>query len=271
VLVVDDFPINRQILRDILTAWEAEVTEADNASLAEAELRRALSADRPYRLLFLDSRMPDTDGFEMAQAIKADPAFAQLLVVMLASDRWADDIARTYELGLAGYVVKPIRRSDLAQTVTIALDRTKGLPQASMHQAKKTGKTASSPLRILLVEDSQDNQLLIQTYLKQTSHRVDLAENGQIGLDKFQNGHYDVVLMDMQMPVMDGLEATKAIREWERHEGVTKTPIIALTALALKQEAAKIFEAGCNAHITKPIKKATLLDILSAYEGRLIS
>jgi CheY-like chemotaxis protein len=215
--------------------------------------------------------MPDTDGFEMAQAIKADPAFAQLLVVMLASDRWADDIARTYELGLAGYVVKPIRRSDLAQTVAIALDRTKGLPQASMHQAKKTGKTASSPLRILLVEDSQDNQLLIQTYLKQTSHRVDLAENGQIGLDKFQNGHYDVVLMDMQMPVMDGLEATKAIREWERHEGVTKTPIIALTALALKQEAAKIFEAGCNAHITKPIKKATLLDILSAYEGRLIS
>ena len=271
LLVVDDFPINRQILRDILTAWEAEVTEADNASLAEAELRRALSAGRPYRLLFLDSRMPDTDGFEMAQAIKADPAFAQLLVVMLASDRWADDIARTYELGLAGYVVKPIRRSDLAQTVTIALDRTKGLPQASMHQAKKTGKTTSSPLRILLVEDSQDNQLLIQTYLKQTSHRLDLAENGQIGLDKFQNGHYDVVLMDMQMPVMDGLEATKAIREWERHEGVTKTPIIALTALALKQEAAKIFEAGCNAHITKPIKKATLLDILSAYEGRLTS
>jgi CheY-like chemotaxis protein len=121
------------------------------------------------------------------------------------------------------------------------------------------------------VEDSQDNQLLIQTYLKQTPHRVDLAENGRIGLEKFQNGRYDVVLMDMQMPVMDGLEATRAIREWEHHEGVTKTPIIALTALALKQEAAKILEAGCNAHITKPIKKATLLDILLAYEGRLTS
>ena len=123
--------------------------------------------------------------------------------------------------------------------------------------------------RILLVEDSRDNQLLIQTYLKQTAHHIDLAENGQIAVDKFQSGHYDVVLMDMQMPVMDGLEATRLIREWERHEGVGKTPIIALTALALKQEAVKIFEAGCNAHMTKPIKKATLLDILSAYEGHL--
>jgi CheY-like chemotaxis protein len=124
-------------------------------------------------------------------------------------------------------------------------------------------------LRILLVEDSRDNQLLVQTYLKHTPHRIDLAENGQIAVEKFQGGHYDVVLMDIQMPVMDGLAATRSIREWERQEGVSRTPIIALTALALKEEATRIFEAGCNAHMTKPIKKSTLLDILSAYEGRL--
>ena len=268
ILVVDDFPINRLILRDILTQWQADVTEAEDAATAEQELRRAAKEGRPYRLLFIDCRMPGADGFEMAQAVKNDPAFEQVLIIMLASDRWADDIARTYDLGLGGYLVKPIRRSDLAQTLTIAFDRSKGVGQTSIHQATKTG-TRSSALRILLVEDSRDNQLLVQTYLKQTPHRIDLAENGHVAVEKFENGHYDLVLMDIQMPVMDGLAATRSIREWERQEGVSKTPIIALTALALKEEAAKIFEAGCNAHITKPIKKSTLLDILSAYEGRL--
>jgi signal transduction histidine kinase/CheY-like chemotaxis protein len=268
ILVVDDFPINRLILRDIFTQWGGDVTEAGDATTADNELRLALQEGRPYRLLLIDCRMPDTDGFDVAQAIKNDPAFEQLLIIMLASDRWADDIARTYDLGLGGYLVKPIRRSDLAQTLTIALDRSKGTPQVSMHHAGKAGK-GSSALRILLVEDSRDNQLLVQTYLKHTPHRIDLAENGQIAVEKFQGGHYDVVLMDIQMPVMDGLAATRSIREWERQEGVSRTPIIALTALALKEEATRIFEAGCNAHMTKPIKKSTLLDILSAYEGRL--
>ncbi len=122
---------------------------------------------------------------------------------------------------------------------------------------------------MLLVEDSPDNQLLIQTYLKQTPHRIDLADNGQIAIDKFRNGCYDLILMDIQMPVMDGLTATKAIRQYERQEGWPPTHIVALTALALKEEATKIFEAGCDAHLTKPIKKSTLLDLLSAYKGKL--
>ncbi len=269
ILVADDFAINRQILRDMLSAWGAEVSDVDTAAAAREELRRGAAEGKPYRLLLLDCRMPGTDGFETAQAVKTDPTLAGLLIIMLASDRWADDIARTYDLGLGGYLVKPIKRSDLAQTIMIALDRSKGICQPPGHKLPRNGKCTTLPLRILLVEDSRDNQLLIQTYLKQTAHHIDLAENGQIAVDKFQSGHYDVVLMDMQMPVMDGLEATRLIREWERHEGVGKTPIIALTALALKQEAAKIFEAGCNAHMTKPIKKATLLDILSAYEGHL--
>jgi signal transduction histidine kinase/DNA-binding response OmpR family regulator len=271
ILVVDDFAINRQILRDILTVWGAEVTEAEDARTAFDELRRAAATSLPFRLLLLDCRLPDTDGFELAQSIKADPVFEQPLIIMLASDRWADDIARTYDLGLGGYLIKPIRRSDLAQTLTIALDRSKGVPLVSTQHTGNPGDRGASALRILLVEDSSDNQLLIQTYLKQTSHRIDLAENGLVAVQKFQNGHYDLVLMDMQMPIMDGLTATRTIREWERHEGVSRTPIIALTALALKEESAKILEAGCNAHMTKPIKKSTLLDILTAYEGRLRS
>ena len=119
---------------------------------------------------------------------------------------------------------------------------------------------------ILLVEDSPDNQVLIQSYLKSTSHRIDLADNGQIGVAKFQNGHYDLILMDMQMPVMDGLTATRTIRRWEQEQGLPASQIVALTALALKEESARIFEAGCNTPMTKPLQKTTLLELLAAYE-----
>ena len=120
---------------------------------------------------------------------------------------------------------------------------------------------------MLLVEDSADNQLLIRSYLKSTSHRLDIADNGAVAVEKFKNGHYDLILMDMQMPVMDGLTATKAIRRWERDHDLPATHIIALTALALKEEAVKIFEAGCNTHMTKPVKKTTLIELLQACKG----
>jgi CheY-like chemotaxis protein len=125
-------------------------------------------------------------------------------------------------------------------------------------------------LRVLLVEDSPDNQLLVRSYLKQPDYFVDIAEDGAIALDKFKSAHYDVILMDVQMPVMDGYAATKAIRSWEQDHDLPPTPIIALTALALKEEGARIFEAGCNTHLTKPIKKATLLEVLRAYREHVV-
>src|SRR5690606_25347980 len=160
----------------------------------------------------------------------------------------------------------PIRRSDLQQTISIALGRSKrGLP-ATPSSAPPPVAPQGRSLRILLVEDSPDNQVLIQSYLKNTTHRIDLADNGQIGVAKFQNGHYDLILMDMQMPVMDGLTATKTIRRLEQEQGLPAVQIVALTALALKEESARIFEAGCNAHMTKPLKRTTLLELLAAYE-----
>ncbi|MBI3592278.1 MAG: response regulator, partial [Nitrospirae bacterium] len=118
---------------------------------------------------------------------------------------------------------------------------------------------------ILLVDDSQDNILLIQSYLKKTPHKIDIAENGEIALEKFKSGSYDIVLMDMQMPVMDGYTAAKAIRKFESEKGHNTTPIIALTAYALKEDTQKSLDAGCTAHLTKPIKKAKLLEVLSEY------
>jgi CheY-like chemotaxis protein len=120
----------------------------------------------------------------------------------------------------------------------------------------------------LLVEDSPDNQVLVRSYLKQTPYRLDIADHGVIALDLFKSGYYDLILMDMQMPVMDGYEATQAIRAWEREHDLVPTQVIALTALALKEDGVKILEAGCNAHMTKPIKKHTLLEILQACKGR---
>ena len=268
-LVVDDHPTNLLILRETLGAWGAQVTEATGGTMALAELRRAADANQPYQLLLLDCRMPDMNGFQVAEALKESSVAKGLTVIMLTSDHWADDIARTYDLGLGGYLVKPIRRSDLFQTVSIALGRSKGIPPPASESSDPTPVTPTRALRILLVEDSLDNQLLIKAYLKQTDHRLDLAEHGAIALERFKTGHYDIVLMDMHMPVMDGYAATSAIRTWERDHDLPPTQIIALTALALKEEAAKIFEAGCNTHITKPVKKTTLLEILQAYKGHV--
>jgi len=264
-LVVDDHPTNRLILRETLGAWGATVSEAENGSAGLAELRRAAESGTPYELLLLDCRMPGMDGFAVAETLNNSPIRKGLTVIMLTSNHWADDIARTYDLGLGGYLVKPIRRSDLYQTIGIALGRTKGLPVIDTTLPESTTPTLA--LRILLVEDSADNQLLIRSYLKNTNHRLEIADNGAIAVEKFKNGHYDLILMDMQMPVMDGLTATKTIRRWERDQDLPPTHIIALTALALREEAVKIFEAGCNTHMTKPVKKTALIELLQACKG----
>ena len=271
-LVVDDHATNRLILRETLTALGAEVTDTASGHEAVAEWRRASASARPYELLLLDCRMPEMDGFQVAEEIRRASPPQGLTIVMLASDHWADDIARTYDMGLGGYLIKPIRKSDLLQTISIALDRSKGIQHTiGSAPVAPTPPTEVRALRILLVEDSPDNQVLVRSYLKQTPYRLDIADHGAIALELFKNGYYDLILMDMQMPVMDGYEATQAIRAWEREHDLPPTQVIALTALALKEDGAKILEAGCNAHMTKPIKKHTLLEVLQACKGRRTS
>jgi CheY-like chemotaxis protein len=146
------------------------------------------------------------------------------------------------------------------------MDRARGI-QAAPLTVLPSVPEASRPLHILLVEDSPDNQILVRSYLKSTAYHVDVAEHGGVALEQFKREHYDVILMDMNMPVMDGYQATKAIRAWERQHDWPETQIIALTALVLKEDGEKILEAGCNAHMTKPIKRQTLLEVLQACEG----
>ena len=153
-----------------------------------------------------------------------------------------------------------------------------GLPETLEHAAAAAVETADprlprsdQPIRILLAEDSEDNRLLIQTYLKGPAYDVDTAADGSEVLDCFKSRNYDLILMDMQMPVMDGYEATRAIRRWETEQGWTRTPIIAVTAYALQEDAMKSLEAGCDTHLTKPIRKATLIESILQYaEGRTV-
>ena len=265
-LAVDDHPINRKILVETLSSWNAHVTAVGDGHQALTALRQAAESSHPYGLLLIDCRMPGMDGFQVVDAIRRSDLAAGLTIIMMASDHWADDIARTYDLGLNGYLTKPIRRSDLLQTLSIAMDRARGVPVTSP-LSRTPLPVATRPLHILLVEDSPDNQVLVRSYLKSTPYQVDVAEHGGVAVEQFKQGHYDVILMDMNMPVMDGYEATRAIRAWEQEQDLAETQIIALTALALKEEGEKILDAGCNAHLTKPIKRQTLLEVLHACEG----
>jgi CheY-like chemotaxis protein len=265
-LAVDDHPLNRRILMETLSSWNAQVTAIGDGLEAIEELQRATESSDPYDLLLIDCRMPLMDGFQVVEALRRSGSAAGLTIIMMASDHWADDIARTYDLGLSGYLTKPIRRSDLVQTLSIAMDRARGVPvTAPVH--REPLPVASRPLHILLVEDSPDNQILVRSYLKSTPYHVDVAEHGGVAVEQVKHCHYDVILMDMNMPVMDGYEATRAIRAWERQQDLPKTQIIALTALVLKEEGEKILEAGCDAHMTKPIKRKTLLEVLHTCEG----
>jgi len=163
-------------------------------------------------------------------------------------------------------------RIDKAQRVRIAVRAVDDLNLAAFADTKKSGFDLSQAVKadqqsnaILLVEDTDDNRLLIKAYLKKEPYEIDEAENGEIAVEKFKQRDYGLVLMDVQMPVMDGHQATRTIREWEAEQGRVPTPIIALTAHAIKEEMDKSLAAGCNAHLTKPIKKATLIAAIEEY------
>lgn len=262
VLVVDDSTTNRITLNETLSRWGALVTEAENGELGLSEFRRALKTGDPYKLVLLDCRMPGMDGFKVAEHIKDDLGNAGMTIMMLTSDHRSGDIDRCRELGITGHMVKPIKEADLQNAVINAMGQKETAavePQSVEIPAASEGIRV---LRTLLVEDSEDNRLLITAYLRKSPYRIDIAENGEIGVEKFISGEYDIVLMDMQMPVMDGYDATRAIRKWEREKGKKETPIIALTAHAHKEYEQKSLDAGCTVHLTKPIKKARLIEAI---------
>jgi len=262
ILVVDDNATNRLILNRTITSWGADVTEALDAKDAVNKLGRvSLTKDKPYDVIIIDRHMPGMDGFDLAEHISGAPYFLASKLIMMTSDSFNVDIGRIKKTGISSYLVKPVKRADLKEVILAFINvergvREKKAPLLSLEDLK--------PLKILLVEDSANNRLLIRSYLKNTPFSVEDAENGQIALDKFKTSVYDIILMDMQMPVMDGYKATMEIRQWEAKTGLRKTPIVALTAHAFQEDAAKSMSAGCSAHLSKPVKKTELLEAIIA-------
>ena len=257
-LIIDDNESNRQILSEMLSGWGAAVSEAGSGRQGVLELLAAEQSGAPYSLVLLDRHMPSVDGFEVADSIRRQLAMTGTTILMLTSENRAGEIARGRSLGVAAYLVKPIKQAELLE----AIQEIRGSATAAAQRpAAHAGHIPAGPqsLRILLAEDSQDNVLLIQAYLRASGYSADVARNGEAAVEKFTTGHYDLVLMDVQMPVMDGYSATRSIRQWERDCGAVAVPILALTAHALPEEVRKSFDAGCTAHLTKPIRKGTLL------------
>jgi len=264
ILVVDDNATNRLILREALTQAGGVVAESENGGAAMMALHAAQQGGDPFQVVLLDQQMPEMSGFEVAAAIKREPELAGMTILMLTSENRNVDIARAVAMGMADYLIKPVKRSALFSAVRKALAKKTAAAQADVQPPP----VPSRSLRILLVDDSEDNRFLIKAYFKNAPYEVDTAENGAIAVDKFKSGSYDLVLMDMQMPVMDGYTATRHIRSWEREQGRRRTPVIALTAYALVEDVEKSMAAGCDTHLNKPIKKASLLEAIMAGTAR---
>lgn len=263
ILVIDDNATNRLILRETLKGHGALVSEAVDGLAALEAFRRAHAKGATFELVITDCRMPGMDGFEVAEAIRAAGGEVDT-VLMLTSSSLTDGMVKAQAIGMGAYLVKPVKSAELMRAVNQAL---LARPWAEQEPWDKTGEHSRphqlSP--ILLVEDNEDNRLLVRAYLKRVPYEIDEAENGEIAVAKFKERRYSLVLMDVQMPIMDGHAATRAIRRWEAEEGWSATPIIALTAHAIKEEMDKSKAAGCTTHLTKPIQKDTLLQALEPY------
>jgi len=254
VLVVDDTATNRQILDEMLRHWHMEPTLARSASSALDLLRTSLQAGAPYRLVLTDAHMPDVDGFMMTESMRQDPTLAATKVIMLTSGDHPEDATHCERLGIANYLLKPVKQSELLDAIERALGVL--VPKAELTRAADETPPARA-LRILLAEDSIVNQKLAVALLTRQGHTVTIANNGKEAVAAVDRESFDVILMDIQMPEMDGLKATAAIRERESHAGL-HTPIIAMTAHALKGDRERCLEAGMDGYVTKPIRPQDL-------------
>jgi len=270
MLIVDDSPTNREIAREMVESIGAIVAEAESGQQAIAAVHKAMEQGRPFKMILLDMRMPEMDGIEVATRIRAELQEQAPLILMLSSDDLAPQLVRMKQSRLDAYLVKPITRRELFEAIAKVLDaaRANAAAQDPSNRAPTTKASEVPIARILVAEDSPDNRLLISAYLKSTRCEVDFAENGQIAVEKFRQRRYDLVLMDIQMPVMDGHEATRSIRRWERENDAPRTNIVALTASAFDEQEARTREAGCDAHVAKPVKKATLYGTISRYAAQ---
>ena len=269
VLVVDDNRTNRRILEGMLKRWEMKPTSVDGAEEALKQLTLAREAGDPYRLILTDVHMPNIDGFGLVERIRKSSQPAMATIMMLTSAGHRGDAARCRELGVAAYILKPIRQSELWEGIGRALGakNQEGAIPLITRFSLQDAPDPSAFLNILLAEDNAVNQLLATRLLEKRGHRVIVAANGREALVALEEGAFDLVFMDVQMPEMDGLEAVAAIRKKEQLSGKHQV-VIALTAHAMKGDEQRCLAAGMDGYLTKPIRLQELEAVLSDYAAR---
>jgi signal transduction histidine kinase/DNA-binding response OmpR family regulator len=272
VLVVDDNRTNRRILEGMLKRWAMRSTCVEHGEDALVQLTGAREAGEPYGLILTDMHMPKMDGFTLIERIRQRPELSTATIMMLTSAGHRGDAARCQELGVAAYLLKPIRQSELREAIARVLgarEQDGAIPLITRFSLQDA-REPSAFLRVLLAEDNLVNQRLAVRLLEKRGHRVVVAGNGREALQALEKDSFDLVFMDVQMPEMDGLEATAAIRERETRSGLHQ-PIIALTAHAMKGDREKCLAGGMDGYLTKPIRPQELDDILEDYLARRLA
>jgi PAS domain S-box-containing protein len=260
VLGVDDNTTNRVILSRMLSGFGCRVQMAENGQAAVDILKAAYEQHNPFEIVLLDLQMPGMDGEETARLIKADPAIKDTKVIILTSMGQRGDAARMLALGCSGYLMKPVKMQMLLEALVSVMEESIEKPQLITQHS--ISEKVRQDQRVLLAEDNPVNQKLATLLMQKAGYSIDVAENGIEALDMVKNGKYSLVFMDVQMPDMDGLDATRAIRQWEGQGNRGHIPIIAMTASAMKGDREMCLEAGMDDYVSKPLKPEFLYDTM---------
>lgn len=268
VLVVDDNETNRRILEEMLRIRGMRPIMANGADEALGLLRAAQDTSAPVPLVLTDINMPDVDGYTLVEQIRRDVGLKNVVVMVLTSGERTEDRARCQELGVAARLLKPVKQSELMDAIIFAFTERTLKTETPTSGGPLDDRPAMPPMRILLAEDAIANQVLAVGLLKKWDHVVTVANNGLEAVEQLASQPFDLVLMDVQMPEMDGLEATKRIREMEREgkifsETTTPVPIVAMTAHAMKGDRERCLESGMDGYVTKPIRVAELVKTIN--------
>ncbi|MGH9328691.1 MAG: response regulator [Terriglobia bacterium] len=262
VLLVDDNETNRRILENMVKRWGMQPSSAASAPEAIAFLSGINRAQKPLPLIITDVHMPDMDGFELVEQIRQNLGFSDATLIMLTSGGQRGDCARCRELGVAVYLTKPVGAAELQRAVLHAIGcSAQSMGLITRHTLRELVPVAR-PLHVLLAEDNAVNQQLARRLLEKGGHRVTIVDNGRKAVETIERGGVDIVLMDVQMPEMDGLQATLRIREIDTRKG-THTPIVAMTARAMVGDEQECLHAGMDAYVSKPLDIAKLRQVIT--------
>ncbi len=262
VLIVDDNATNLRLLSQLLKKWGMHPTSADSGEKALQIADAAHGRGESFPLVLLDAMMPEMDGFELAARFHTTPQASGSIMMMLSSAGMRGDAQRCRELGVSAYLTKPIDQAALLNAIQIALGARPDSALITRHSLDEARQPRQ--LKILLAEDNAVNQKLAVTLLSKWGHRVDVAHDGQQALEMSRDRPYDLILMDLQMPVMGGLEATRLIREREATQDGKRIPIIAMTANAMSEDHQRCLDAGMDDYVSKPLNTERLRAVLDA-------